>query len=163
MARTRRLPSGDVLFDASFLVGVLSRDPAAAGFTPRLYDGSITMLNLVEVLDFFMARSATRIDPVEFEVGLIGAYGIDVLPVDSDLVSDMVALRALDELSTRAQRDAGVPVGRERSLAMADRACLATARARGLPVLTGDRHWLSLKPLGLDVDVYDFRDPALRP
>jgi len=32
-----------------------------------------------------------------------------------------------------------------------------------LPVLTGDRHWITLQPLGLGVDVYNFRDPTNTP
>ena len=35
------------------------------------------------------------------------------------------------------------------------------ALERDLPVLTGDKHWLSLSVHGLEVSVFDFRDPSL--
>jgi PIN domain nuclease of toxin-antitoxin system len=42
------------------------------------------------------------------------------------------------------------PLVKGRRIALADRACLALAKATGLPVLTGDRAWATLD-LGLDI------------
>jgi PIN domain nuclease of toxin-antitoxin system len=39
--------------------------------------------------------------------------------------------------------------------------CLAHALEHHLPVLTGDRHWLTLGTHGLALQIFDFRDPAL--
>ncbi|MDR0592163.1 MAG: hypothetical protein LBG60_02665 [Bifidobacteriaceae bacterium] len=55
-------------------------------------------------------------------------------------------------------RAAGRAGDRAKSLSLADMTCLAHAWETGLPVLTGDRHWAALRPHGLPVDVFDFRD-----
>jgi len=49
------------------------------------------------------------------------------------------------------------------TLSLGDLCCLGYAAVAGLPVLTGDRHWMTLQPLGLGVDVYNFRDPTNKP
>jgi ribonuclease VapC len=45
------------------------------------------------------------------------------------------------------------PALRGRGISLGDRACLMLARARGLPVLTGDRKWAELD-LGVEVRLF---------
>lgn len=64
------------------------------------------------------------------------------------------ALRTID-----AARPAQQEVhGEKATLSLADLAVLAHALTTDLPVLTGDRHWATLAPHGLSVDVHLFRD-----
>lgn len=80
-----------------------------------------------------------------------------------DLTQSMVmrfaALKAIDDLAAVAQEEAGAHT--IKTLSFADLCCLAYALERDLPVLTGDKHWLSLSVHGLAVSVFDFRDPSL--
>lgn len=66
----------------------------------------------------------------------LGILGIDVLSFDAETALASGALRP-------ATASAGLGLG--------DRACLATAAARGLPVLTADRAWLELEQPGIEV------------
>ena len=51
------------------------------------------------------------------------------------------------------------PLTREHGLSLGDRACLATARLRQWPVLTGDRPWLQVAD-ALGLSITSFRPPA---
>jgi PIN domain nuclease of toxin-antitoxin system len=73
------------------------------------------------------------------DVGIIGALaaGLPIIltPFDDRHALEAGRLRALTK---------------SRGLSLGDRACLATARLEGKPVLTADKAWLEL---GLDLDI----------
>ena len=46
-----------------------------------------------------------------------------------------------------------LPIMKRFGLSICDRACLALAKSRGLPVLTADRVWLDMQSLGIEIQV----------
>jgi hypothetical protein len=48
-----------------------------------------------------------------------------------------------------------------KKLSLGDMICLGQAMTLNLPVLTGDKHLLTLSEHGLGIDLWDFRDPQL--
>ena len=117
----------------------------------------ITAVNFGEVL-YKLAqagRSAMQTEQIFLALG----FAIDEASLpDVRLFPD---LKRVDALSRAAQTKAKVASDQIKTLALADMTCLGYALHRGLPVLTGDRHWTTLGEFGLTVAVYDFRDTAL--
>lgn len=67
-------------------------------------------------------------------------------------------LKRIDAASRAAQLAQGAaPV---KSLSLGGLCCLAHGLEHELPVITGDRHWLTLGAHGLTLPIFDFRDPA---
>jgi PIN domain nuclease of toxin-antitoxin system len=67
-------------------------------------------------------------------------------------------LKRIDATSRATQEAISTPPAEIKTLSLADMCCLAVER--GLPVLTGDKHWLTLT---LPIRVFDFRDEDLHP
>lgn len=67
--------------------------------------------------------------------GIIPSLGIEIVDFGSSQAIEVGALQ---------------PVLHRRDISLADRACLALARTRGWPVLTGDRPWATLD-IGVEV------------
>jgi PIN domain nuclease of toxin-antitoxin system len=118
--------------DASALLAMLGREPGGDAVAALLSVTLVSTVNWSEVLQ--KAR----------------AHGVDVDGLGEDLESLGVELApfGLDEAAAAADlwHRGGM------SLAMADRACLATAAVRGCTALTADRAWATLD-LGVDVEV----------
>ncbi len=117
------------MLDASvvlaFLFGEQGRD-VAQGLLPS---GCLISVNLAEVVIKLVDEGLS-----EFERhAVIGNLGCEVVPFDTD-----TAIRAGN---LRAERS---------KLSLGDRACLALAVTRGLPVYTAERSWADLR-LGIDI------------
>lgn len=160
MARKLSLPLGVLVVDASLLIGVVDRDKDAQSFISVLSRSRITAVNFGEVL--YKLKEKSGADPARVEQALTAA-GVHVVPVELPLVRRFPELKRIDMLSRDAQRSAGIAPGRVSSLSLADITCLAYALEHELPVLTGDTHWCTLKPFGLELSVFDFRDVAVIP
>ena len=118
------------VLDASALLALLNSEPGGDVVADALPVSSISAVNWSEVLQ----KSAERgIETVNLADDL-GALGMAIIPFDTETAANVAALWT-----------AGV-----RSVALADRACIATAQLAGLPAITADRSWLSL---GLDVPI----------
>ena len=141
---------GPVLVDASFVLAVLDGDEMAGRFADVMTRAVITAVNLGEVL--YKDESVAGLPPAEVAPGL-RATGLVTLPVTEAVAVRFTDLRALDAKVRRRRK------GRARSLSLADLCCLGHAWEHGLPVLTGDKHWLAVVEAGLPVPVVDFRDP----
>jgi len=153
------LPVGEIIVDASLLIGIATSDSDAVRFVRVLSRSVATSVNFGEViykLHQKAGRSAAQTENVFRE-----ALHVRVEAVDLVVVRHFADLKQLDAASQRAQRSAGAPT--PSSLSLADMTCLAYGIESGLPVLTGDAHWSTLHGHGLEVDVYDFRDAALTP
>lgn len=122
--------SDGFVVDASALLAMLQGEPGADVVATILTTAVVSTVNWSEVLQ--KARS----------------HGVDV----SDLESDLGHLGVTFAPFTTTDASVAADVWRSggRSLALADRACIATARVRGLPVITADRAWTTLD-LGVDV------------
>jgi PIN domain nuclease of toxin-antitoxin system len=154
-----KLPSGDIVVDASLLVGIATRDQHAMRFMSVMSRSVSTSVNFGEVI-YKLNQKANRTS-AETEYAFRNALRVRVEPVDLAVVRHFADLKRIDASSRRAQQAAGAnPV---KSLSLADMTCLAFGLELTLPVLTGDAHWSTLRPHGLAVDVYDFRDRRLTP
>lgn len=121
----------DVVLDASAVLAYLQRELAWEVVEPRLADGLLCAVNLVEVIqrlvDAGRADEAARAD--------VDALPFSVSDFDRELACDAGLLR-------RRTHHLGLSLG--------DRACLALARRERLPVMTADRPWAELD-LGVEI------------
>jgi PIN domain nuclease of toxin-antitoxin system len=154
---THGLGDDPLLVDASFVLGVLFRVPSAVRFTGALARAKIVDVNLGEV--FYKAAQVESIAPKEV-ASVLAAQGLGVVPVGISAAMRFPALKQVDVDLRESQRRQDRPEKDVKSLSLADIACLSVAIDRGIPVLTGDRHW---KTLGLPLRIEDFRDPDLLP
>jgi PIN domain nuclease of toxin-antitoxin system len=150
------LPDGVLLADASYLLAIAQANPLATRFVSALKRTTVTSVNLGEVM-YKLAERARR--PPQQVVATFGALGVTVAPLELRAAMRFPELKRVDAAS-RAEQEAN-GTGRVKSLSLGDMCCLAHALERGLPVLTGDQHWLALGAHGLTLQIFDFSDPAL--
>jgi PIN domain nuclease of toxin-antitoxin system len=120
-----------IALDASALLALLFREAGHEAVAAALPNACISAVNVAEVLGRF-ARDGH--DPAQVLASL-RSTPIEIVAFaeqDAALVAGLAA-------STRAQ-----------SMSLGERACLALALARGIPVLTADRAW-SLVDVGVVV------------
>lgn len=120
------------VLDASALLAMLAREPGGDAVATVISIGLISAVNWSEVVQ----KARTH----DVEVG--------------DLKEDLESLGV--EIVSFGPEEAGVAADLwhrgARSLALADRACLATALVRGHTALTADRAWAALD-LGVEVQL----------
>ena len=150
----RPLPQGLVVLDASFVISLLDGEAAAQRYAAVLARSVITSVTLGEV--FAKVHTATGVAPEQVRDGLL-ALGADLVDFPVAATVHFPTLRTIDAARRAQQKANGEKAA---TLSLADLAVLAHALATDLPVLTGDRHWATLAPHGLSVDVHLFRDPA---
>lgn len=119
----------DAVLDASAVLAALLDEPGGEVVAQVANDSAVSAVNLTEVISRLSDRGY---DLDRIRSGL-ARHTLEI--VGFDLEQAMVAgmLR---------------PATRSRGLSLGDRACLALAYTRGLPVLTADHAWE-----GLDVEV----------
>jgi ribonuclease VapC len=121
------------ILDASALLALLQNE-TGADLVRRVYDRAlVSAVNLAEVASA-MVEKGRALESVRRD---LSALPLEVVPFEGDQIFEAARLRRLTH---------------HEKLSLADRACLALARMRGLPVYTTDRAWRSLK-LGVDVRV----------
>ncbi len=152
-----QLPSGPIVIDASFLVGLADQERDASRFLEIRSRATITAINFGEVLYKLAQRGRAPAETEQIFVTL----GIRIDEVSLADVRHFPDLKKFDAASRAAQQAAKVPLDKIKSLSIADMTCLGYALERHLPVLTGDQHWLTIPPLGLNLEVHDFRDASL--
>ncbi len=119
------------MLDASALLSLLLDEPGRQHVEPAIDHACISTVNLAEVYRR-LVRDGHDI------AGILAR--LDALPIEWVAFSDVHAAKA-GEL-WRSTRQAGLSLG--------DRACLALAIERALPVLTADRAWAGL---ALPIDI----------
>ena len=121
----------EIVLDASALMAVLREEPGAAAVEAELDHAAISAVNLSEVQAKLVERGTAA------EIAWSSLVDLDLEVVAFDAAQAKVAgdLRSL----TRAQ-----------GLSLGDRACLALARALGLPAMTADRAWGGLA-VGIEI------------
>jgi ribonuclease VapC len=121
----------EIVLDASALIAVLREEPGAATVEAVLDAAAVSTVNLSEV----QAKLVERGTPAELAWSWL--LDLDLAVIDFDPAQARMAgdLRHL----TRA-----------RGLSLGDRACLALARALGVPAMTADRAWAGLK-VGIEI------------
>ena len=119
------------VLDASALLALLFEEPGHDRVALAADRAAVSTVNLAEVLTRF-ARAG---HPVAAVLANLSTFAIEWVPFDEAHAGEVAALW---------------PKTRHAGLSLADRACLALALDRGLPVLTADRVWAEL---GLPVDI----------
>ncbi|MBE9044301.1 type II toxin-antitoxin system VapC family toxin [Pleurocapsales cyanobacterium LEGE 10410] len=125
-----------VVFDSSVLIAILRQEPGSEVGERSLNEALISTVNLAEVATY-LARNSV---PPEKINEALATFPIEVIPFDKD---QGVLTGCL------------YPACKSLGLSLGDRACLALAKSRELPVLTADRVWLELK---LDITVKSIRE-----
>ena len=122
-----------VVLDASAVLAVILEEPGADAVAESLRSGAaMSTVNVAEV------AARLHLDGWSgSEVALVfDSLGIEVLPFAAEAALLSGRLRA-------ATREFGLGLG--------DRACLATGRIEGCPVLTSDRSWRELDIADIDI------------
>jgi PIN domain nuclease of toxin-antitoxin system len=153
----RPLPSGPILVDAAFVLGLLFGEEPATRFTAVLGRASIVDVNLGEVFTQIDQRVPTAAEDIS---RVLDAQGLEVIPVGSTAAARFPMLKVVDLNQRVSQWAKGVPEKQVKTLSWGDMACLAVAIDRQWPVLTGEDYWTSL---GLALQIEDYRDPELLP
>ena len=124
-----------VVFDSSVLIAILRQDPGSEVGEQSLNDALISTVNLAEVATY-LARNSV---PPETIDRALTAFPIEVVPFDREqgLIAGCL-----------------YPACKSLGLSLGDRACLALAKSKNLPVLTADKAWLELE---INVEVKSIR------
>jgi ribonuclease VapC len=123
-----------IVLDASALLAFLWVEPGAERVLAELASrAAMSSVNLAEVLSKVVDRGT----PLDEILALTNQLNCDIVAFDDEMAVAAARLRT----ATR-------PLG----LSLGDRACLALAAARNLPVLTADRSWAKLD-LGVEVQL----------
>ena len=124
-----------IVFDSSVLIAILRQEPGSDVGEQSLNDALISTVNLAEVATY-LARNSV---PPETINQALGAFPIEVVPFDREqgLIAGCL-----------------YPACKSLGLSLGDRACLALAKSKNLPVLTADKAWLELE---IDVAVKSIR------
>lgn len=122
------------ILDASAVLAVLNREPGAEYVLDALEDGGVLgSINLAEVVSH-LANLGFSQEEIADSLGALD------LEVESFIQEDAYRAGLM------------YPTTRQSGLSLADRACLALAMRRELPVLTSDRAWSTLD-LGIQVQL----------
>ena len=123
----------EAVFDASAVLAVVRREPGGDRLLPLRDRALLSAVNAAEV---YAKLLATGLSDPRIADGL-RAVVRRVVPFDEEQA------RAAAEVHART---------RSRGLSLADCACLALGRVRGVPVYTADRAWAELD-LGVAVEL----------
>ncbi|MDB5445122.1 MAG: PilT protein-like protein [Phenylobacterium sp.] len=110
------------VLDSSAVLAVLHEEPGASRVALAMSDAVLSSVNLAEIVQ----RLARFGAPEQGVRAILASLNCEVADFDAEQGVEAGLL----ERATRAH-----------GLSLGDRACLALARARGLPALTGDRAW----------------------
>ncbi len=124
--------SPPVVLDASALLAVIFEEPGSASVAKVLSFCCLSGVNYAEVLTRIVREG---LPPAE-AIRKLAALKLTVIPWDQELAE--------------AAADLG-PLAKTHGLSLGDRACLATARSLGHPVLTTERSWRRLPKLGIEI------------
>lgn len=127
--------SKPIVFDASALIALISEEKGAEIVERYLKDAIISTVNLTEVASYHARKGV----PMDEFLQLLNGLALKVIEFDKEQA--LLAARL-------------VPKTAAHGLSLGDRACIALAITRNLPVLTSDRIW---KTIGLGVRVEVFR------
>ena len=112
--------------DASAMLAMLHGEPGADAVATVLAISVMSAMNWAEVLQKARAHGI-EVEGLEQDLAHLGVEFVSFTTREADVAAQLW--------------DRGM-----RALSLADRACLATALVRGLPVVTADRAWSSLDP-----------------
>ena len=122
-----------VVLDASAVLAVVLEEPGADVVAEALRSGA--------------AMSTVNVAEVAARLHQDGWSGSEVALVFESLGIEVLAFAPETALLSGRLR----PATKQFGLGLGDRACLATGRTEGCPVLTSDRSWRELDVAGVDI------------
>lgn len=126
-------PASRSVVDASTVIAALSEERGGETAFATLTSALISAVNYTEVATWLVERGAPT-QQVERDLAILGMQ-----------VLDFDGAQALE--AARLQ-----PLTRHRGLSLGDRACLALASLRRLPVMTADSAWAQVD-VGIEINV----------
>lgn len=115
-----------IVLDASALLAFLFREPGHELVAPHLEDCCLSTVNLSEVIGHFLRDG----HDAEAVLNKFLTTPIEIVPFSAQLAGVAALL---------------LPLGKPLGLSLADRACIALAMTRKVPVLTADAVWQEVK------------------
>ena len=122
-----------IVFDSSVVIAILKQSRGFESAEKTLSDALISTINLAEVATY-LARNSVPSDTIQ---EVLASFPIQVIPFEETLAIQTGCL---------------YPSCKHLGLSLGDRACLALAISRKLPVLTADQVWSKLD-LGIPIQV----------
>ena len=122
-----------IVFDSSVVIAILKQDPGFSTAESSISDALISTVNMSEVATY-LARNSVPKDTIQ---EVLASFPIQVVPFEESLAIQTGCLYS-------SCKHLGLSLG--------DRACLALALSRKMPVLTADRVWSKLD-LGISIQV----------
>lgn len=124
-----------IVFDSSVIIAILRKEKGYQVGEKLISRGAISAVNWAEVSGFMGKRHAPR----EVIQETLSQYPLKVLPYEEEFVVTTGHLASCTK---------------HLGLSLGDRACLVTAMAHNLPVLTADRIWKELEEeLALEIQL----------
>ncbi len=120
-----------IVFDSSVLIAIFKQEPGCESAENSLNEALISTVNLAEVASY-LARNSV---PAETIKEALAAFPIEIVPFEKEqaLMAGCLYVSC-----------------KHLGLSLGDRACLALAKSKNLPVLTADRVG-SNRDLGLSI------------
>ena len=112
-----------VVLDTSALIAFLNDEIGAEKVAPTLSKAIMSAVNVAEVLKYFHDDRGMTLEQA---TTIFTHTGVRIVPLDKEQAIINAALR---------------PPTKPYGLSLGDRACLALAQVKSLPVLTADKHW----------------------
>ena len=122
-----------IVFDSSVVIAILKQEPGCSTAESSISDALISTVNMSEVATY-LARNSVPKDTIQ---EVLASFPIQVVPFEESLAIQTGCLYS-------SCKHLGLSLG--------DRACLALALSRKMPVLTADRVWSKLD-LGISIQV----------
>ena len=122
-----------IVFDSSVVIAILKQEPGFSTAESSISDALISTVNISEVATY-LARNSVPNDTIQ---EVLASFPIQVIPFEESLAIQTGCL---------------YPSCEHLGLSLGDRACLALAISRKLPVLTADTVWSKLD-LGIPIQV----------
>jgi ribonuclease VapC len=120
-----------IVLDSSAILAMVYAEKGADLVEDHISHSVMSTVNVAEIASLMIEKGFTINDTKD----LLNSLKIEVIPFDEDQAFIAAGLREKT---------------RSRGLSLGDRACLALALVRELPVLTADRAWDSLD-IGVDI------------
>ncbi len=122
-----------IVFDSSVVIAILKQERGFESAESSLSDALISTVNMSEIATY-LARNGVPSDTIQ---EVLASFPIQVVPFEESLAIQTGCLYS-------SCKHLGLSLG--------DRACLALAMSRKMPVLTADRVWSKLD-LGISIQV----------
>lgn len=123
--------SQPIIVDTSALLAVLKEEPGAELVYPHLPYAVISSVNLIEAASYLVGQGLS-------------------LEETSHIIQDLSLDIAAHDMQQAFIAASLLPHTKSKGLSLGDRACLALALHRNLPVFTADKVWASLD-IGVDI------------